>query len=275
MAIPSWLDPSTEIKTPTKPEWFDKLTRPYSDAVFYLWAMSALNEAANKLGYPPLIVNQLTEITANFSSETLHGEKWNANNWGGVKIYKPYVNSYKLEHGKSPSWFQSKGHEKSGDEAIVYYVGFDSVEQLAEFWLTRYVPFSYAEMTEEAAKKERYFKTAKAFWEERQETSTSHHWFYELCVSGYKGPVTQKNPTPSVNSLFEIKKRIKTMVCQLLLELTTDNSWGAKSTEKAKTYQQESNLALTDGSCSDELFEALVERYFSDSEFARKFGFKF
>jgi hypothetical protein len=237
MKIPSWLDPETEITNPAKPDWFESLLRPKADAIFYLWSICSLFEAAETITFPRLNINQAVEITANFAVETGHGQKWSSNNWGGVKINKPYVDSYKQKYERSPSWFQSAGHVNSGDESVVYYVGFDSISQFSEFWLERY--------------------------------------FYELCVSGYKGPITQKNPGPSVETLFNTKGRIQKMVTQLLLGVTPDGSWGLKTTEACKVFQNQNNLKNKTGEYTDEALSFLVGKYLVDSVFARNFGFCF
>ncbi len=272
MKIPSWLDPETEITNPAKPDWFESLLRPKADAIFYLWSICSLFEAAETITFPRLNINQAVEITANFAVETGHGQKWSSNNWGGVKINKPYVDSYKQKYERSPSWFQSEGHINSGDESVVYYVGFDSIPQFSEFWLERYVPAGY-KAEESNTKKTRYYKTAKAFWENIN--SPNQHWFYELSISGYKGPVTQKNPDPSVETLFDIKGRIQKMVTQLLLGVTPDGSWGPKTTEACRLLQNQNNLKNKTGQYTDEALSFLVEKYLTDAIFAKKFNFNF
>jgi Putative peptidoglycan binding domain len=272
MKIPSWLDINTEITNPTKPEWFQVIARPRADAVFYLWSICSLFEAAETITFPRLNINQAVEITANFAVETRHGQEWSANNWGGVKINKPYVDSYKQKCGRTPSWFQSQGHVNSGDESVVYYVGFDSIPQFSEFWLERYVTAGY-KAEESSTKKSRYYKTAKAFWENLN--SPNQHWFYELCISGYKGPVTQKNPDPSVKTLFDTKSRIQKMVTQLLLGVTPDSSWGPKTTEACRVFQNQNNLKNKTGEYTDETLDLLVSSYLTNASFARKFGFGF
>lgn len=272
MPIPSWLDPKTEITNPSKPDWFNSISRPKSDAAFYLWSICSIFEAAKTLTFPIPTIEQAIEITANFAVETGHGQKWSENNWGGVKINKPYVDSYKLKHGKSPHWFQTAGHVNSGDEATVYYVGFDSIPQFSEFWLERFVPAGY-KLEDSNPKKSRYYKTAKAFWE--RFVNPNQHWFYELCVSGYKGAVTQKTPAPSVETLFNVKSRVRTVTTQLLIGVTPDGSWGPKSTAACKAFQVENGLSLDSGECTNQTLHVLVSKYLTNADFARKFGFEF
>jgi hypothetical protein len=266
--LPSWLDPNTQVKTPSKPQWFDTLTRPYSDAVFYLWNIIAFFEAAEKLGGRTLSINQAIEIAANSAVETLHGEKWNEFNWGGVKVNKNYVNAYKALHDNvSPRWFSAAGHVNSGDQEVVYYVAFDSIEQYCEYWLTKFVLFSSVDFTG------LYSKTAKAFWENYPQKDK--HWFYELCVSGYKGAVTQKNPTPSVDTFFNVEARIRIFVTQLLLGVKTDGDFGPKSKQACLLFQQQAGLQTATGEITDEAIAALVMKYRTDGDFMSKFKFRF
>lgn len=271
--LPTWLDPSKELKDIEKPEWFSKLSRPQADAVFYLWVIDAFYNAGKSEGFPEISADQLTEIAANAAVETGHGQKWNGNNWGGVKINKPYVTSYFTQHQTNPCWFQSKGHVSGGDEEIVYYIGFESVQDFAAFWLNRFVPFSYRDEEQiEEKKRSRYYKTAKAFWENFEEPTK--HWFYELCVSGYKGEVTKKDPQPSVATLFSCKSRIKTMVSQLILGLTTDGVWGTKSKNACLEFQKNKGLQET-GELNYETYNAIINSYFTLSEYSKRLNLKF
>lgn len=271
--IPTWLDPSKELKDIEKPEWFLKLSRPHADAVFYLWVIDAFHNAIKSNGLREVNAEQLIEIAANAAVETGHGQKWNGNNWGGVKISKPYVTSYFAKHQTNPFWFQSKGHVSGGDSEIVYYIGFDSAQKFAEFWLDRFVPSSYHEEDHSEEKnRSRYYKTAKAFWEENKELDK--HWFYELCVSGYKGEVTKKNPIPSVETLFSCKSRVKTMVSQLILGLVPDGIWGTKSKETCLKFQKDKNLQPT-GELNFETFEKILNSYFTLSEYSKHLNLKF
>lgn len=270
--LPSWLDPTKEITNSSKPKWFTDLERPKQDAVFYLWVVDSFFHAAKENGFmiPP---DKLIEIAANAAVETGHGQKWNGNNWGGVKISKPYVDSYKIKYGNSPSWFRSKGHIAGGDDETVYYVHFESPQEYANYWLEKFVPmnFSDAEPTPES-KKSRYYKTSKAFWENL--TGDTEHWFYELCVSGYKGEVTKKNPAPSVETLFSCKSRIQIMVSQLILTLTPDGVWGTKSKQACKEFQKKYGITES-GELSKETIDKIINSYFTLAEYSKRLNLNF
>lgn len=272
--LPTWLDPSKEISNYKKPEWFTSLSRPKQDAVFYLWCFDSFSYAAKEKGLTiSLNANALAEITANAAVETGHGQKWSGNNWGGVKINKPFVTDYLNTHGESPKWFKDEGHVNGGDQPIVYYTYFETPQTYAKYWLEKFVPIDYyREEEKEDSKKSRYYKTAKAFWESNNPT----HWFYELCVSGYKGEVTKKNPGPSVDTLFSCKTRVMILVSQLLLEVTPDGEWGKLSKEACSKFQIRFNLSNKSGTLDPETFQVLVNSYFTLAEFSKSFtSFKF
>lgn len=272
--LPTWLDPNAEVTQHSKPSWFTAYQRPMFDAIFYLWCVDTFYHCATEQGYT-LSYNQLIEIAANAAVETGHGQKWSGNNWGGVKINRTYVSDYKEKHGTSPKWYKDAGHIASGDQSVVYYVYFESPQDYATYWLQKFVPIDYSkeEQTEET-KRTRYYKTAKAFWTNSTFTDKSQHWFYELCVSGYKGEVTKKDPGPSVDTLFNCKSRVKTMLSQLLLGLSPDNAWGNKSKEKCKEFQTAHGLSPS-GILTDETFIFILNDYFTLAEFSKFLNLKF
>lgn len=272
--LPTWLNPDFEVTLHLKPSWFTNYQRPMSDAIFYLWCIDTFFHCGIEQGYT-LSYNQLIEITANAAVETGHGQKWSGNNWGGVKISKPYVNSYLQQNGTSPKWFKDEGHVAGGDQPIVYYVYFNSPQEYAAYWLQKFVPIDYyKENQTEETKRSRYYKTAKSFWENNSSTEKLEHWFHELCVSGYKGEVTKKNPKPSVDTLFNCKERVKTMVSQLLLGLNPDNSWGNKSKEKCKEFQVKHGINAN-GVLTEETFVLILNDYFNLAEFSKFLNLKF
>lgn len=270
--IPSWLDSSKEITEVSKPKWFTDLNRPKQDAVFYLWVIDSFANSAKENGYS-ISPDKLIEIAANAAVETGHGQKWNGNNWGGVKISKPYVDNYKIKHGVSPKWFKSKGHVAGGDDETVYYVYFESPQEYANFWLEKFIPINYKEEEQiPENKKTRYYKTAKAFWENYQEKES--HWFYELCVSGYKGEVTKKTPAPSVETLFSCKSRIEIMVSQLILGLVPDGNWGPKSIKACMEFQNKFGM-IESGNLNFDTINQLIHSYFSLAEYSKNLKLNF
>jgi peptidoglycan hydrolase-like protein with peptidoglycan-binding domain len=271
--LPSWLDPLQEVTKINQPKWFLDLERPKRDAVFYLWVIDSFQAAAKENGYS-LNPEQLIEIAANAAVETGHGQKWNGNNWGGVKVNKKYVDDYKIKNGTSPKWFKSEGHVASGDEDIVYYVYFETPNEYATYWLNKFVPIDYKkeEFDTDSSKKSRYYKTAKAFWERYKEKNS--HWFYELCVSGYKGEVTKKTPEPSVDTLFKCKTRVEIMVSQLILLLSPDGNWGPKSKQACLEFQKKMNINPT-GELTYETINKLINSYFTLAEYSKALKLKF
>jgi len=270
--LPIWLDKTKEVTEYSKPRWFSSLTRPKQDAVFYLWCIDTFNATAIEKGLK-LTAKQLAEITGNAAVETGHGQDWKGNNWGGVKINKPYTVSYFNTTNDTPKWFKAEGHVAGGDAPIVYYIYFETPQKYAEYWLDKFVPYDYFKEDQiEENKKTRYYKTAKAFWNNFNDED--NHWFYELCVSGYKGDVTKKNPKPSVDTLFSCTARVKTMTSQLILETTPDGVWGLKSKEACIKFQVKFGIKPS-GELDDLTFQTLLNSYFTLAEYSKNLKFQF
>jgi hypothetical protein len=145
---------------------------------------------------------------------------WRGWNFGGWKVKQSWVETFKQKNqGKSPNWFRALGHVNSGDQPVVFYRGFNSPEEFYQEWVDKFVP-------KDAAKDNRYYKTGKTFW---NPNSKPEDWFLELCLAGYKGEVTQANPTKSFADFKQIVKRAKTLFVQDLIGLDADGDWGTKS----------------------------------------------
>jgi hypothetical protein len=160
------------------------------------------------------------------------------NNLGGWKINEGHVREWRNKGRKPediPRWFRDVGHVGSGDQPVVYYRVFSSVEKFFEEWLRRFVPRPGS-----VGGDHRYYKTGIEFW------NGKIGWFRELCLAGYKGPVTQGNPERSVRAFSEIAKRVAAMIVQDMLnkqtvvpglrKLEADGVWGEKSVEVAAKY---------------------------------------
>jgi hypothetical protein len=212
MTTPVWLDPATEIKNNDQPEGYKKLDDITKSIVFILTSYKALRKCSSYL-----TTEQIFWVIGNSIAETGWGRSWRGFNFGGWKINKDYADSYKKSKKRSAPWWQAAGHVASGDEPVVYYRGYIDPSHFYSEWLERFVP-SVPNLTVK-----RYNKTGQVFWEDRPE------WFRELCLAGYKGPVTQANPDKSVNDWENVVHTAQVRVAQYLLKVKVDGSWGAKS----------------------------------------------
>jgi hypothetical protein len=243
MTIPSWLDPTTEIKTNQQPEAYKKLDAISKSVVFILTSYKALRKCSRML-----TTEQIFWIIGNFVSETGWGKTWNGYNFGGWKINKSYADSYKKRNGVSAPWYQDKGHVASGDDPIVYYRGYVEPFYFYREWFERFVPSIPNQ------KDKRYNQTGKTFWE------PNPNWFKELCLAGYKGPVTQANPDKSIDSWEKIVSRCQVLVAQHLLGTKVDGSWGQKSSTACLAFQNGYNLNK-DGKPNFETLSLLIKQW--------------
>ena len=237
--LPGWLDPATEIKEPAQPEAYKALDNNKKAAKFITYCVGQL--LREELVYTP---GQAFEVVGNLIAETGWGRFWNGWNFGGWKCTESWARSYRLKHGVSAPWFRAKGHVNSGDQPVVYYRGFVSGAEFIKQWMGRFVPEQGSAPTAD-----RYYKTGLAFW-------TGGDWFRELCLSGYKGPVTQKNPDKSVEAHAAIVNRAKVIYAQWALGLTPDGVWG----DVSKSTAIDNGLALNQhtGFLTNAAFEDLV-----------------
>lgn len=218
--IPSWLDPATEIKNPDQPEWFVKLSDRDKAAQMSTLCVEFFIKQQG------MTSEQALEATANAISETGWFRHWRGNNMGGWKTNEPYVKEYKRIHGEQcPRWWRAPGHIASGDPPVVYYRGYDKVEDFLSAWVERFVPRGTS-----VPVTHRYYKTGKAFW------AGSPSWFKELCLAGYKGPVTQANPGGSIAAFAQIIERARKIVAQSILGVTPDAAWGPSSAKALQSF---------------------------------------
>jgi hypothetical protein len=219
MTIPSWLDPATEIKDSDQPEAYKKLDDITKSIVFILSSYKALRKCSSSL-----TTEQIFLVIGNSIAETGWGGSWKGYNFGGWKINKDYADNYKRFKKRSAPWWQAAGHIASGDAPVVYYRGYTDPSHFYSEWLERFVPsIPNLVMT-------RYNKAGEKFWQDSPE------WFKELCLAGYKGPVTQANPDNSVIDWEIIIRTAQVRVTQYLLGVKVDGSWGSKSQAAYDAY---------------------------------------
>lgn len=242
--IPSWLDPNTEIKDANINKKFILLPKKDKAIAFVLYNFKILHEL--NLG---LNAKQILCITSNSISEVGWEFKYKANNIGGHKITKNYVEEFKLKYNKSPLWWKSEGHINSGDDPIVYYRGYDSIKSFYIEWCEKFIPIT-------DNKKHRYYQAGEEFWFFTNENWKPENWFKEIIKAGYKGPITQKNPDKSIEAFKQINKRIGKIFCQYELGLDYDGEWGNKSINATKKFGNNSN-----GEFNYELFEKLFDNW--------------
>lgn len=239
--IPNWLNPEMEIKKLDKPEELKDLD-DYKKTTWYgLKVLKALYSS-----YPELTTTQALWILGNMIAETgWFKADFRGNNLGGWKITESYVKEYQKIYLKDPKWYQKEGHQASGDPPIVYYRAYDSIQEFCEAWVRRFVPQNCLDT------KHRYYKASVEFWKNQ-----SIDWFKELCLAGYKGPVTQLKPEGSINEFASICIRAKKILAQELLKVEPDGAWGNASKEACKKH-----FGIADGSLTDELFSRLIEEW--------------
>jgi phosphoglucomutase len=64
------------------------------------------------------------------------------------------------------------------------------------------------------------------------------------------------------------------MVSQLILGLTADGVWGTKSKNACLEFQKSKNLQLT-GELNNETYNAIINSYFTLSEYSKRLNLKF
>ncbi len=247
--IPSWLKAEDEIFEghDGKPEGWANMPNIQRSSLFVKLCFTALK----KLG---LSHWHAVEVLSNSCLETGWGEKFRAWNLGGWKTSASEAN-FQRAQGKKALWYRAPGNKapgatltdyKGGDPPWCYYRGFETLDQFFALWLVRFTPKPGT-----VNSSHRYFKTGNAFWSHKEE------WFYELCVSGYKGENTAKAPQGSVDTHKVIFKRCLIFLTQDALGVTSDGAWGPRSSKALKDAQRKLGLEPT-GLVSVELLERLL-----------------
>lgn len=241
VAPPSWLDPANEV-TKDSP----KLPK----GTFVVECMESLL----RLGCDP---KQAAGVTANSINESAWGQSYRANNLGGWKCTKAAAIAYALAHdGKGISWWQAPGNRapgatvgdlRGGDSPWCYYRAFSSIGEFLGEWLKHFVP-----RPEGPAPYKGYKRCGELFW--------SHgDWFLELCLVGYKGANTKKNPEPSVREHESLVKAslVRWAQSRLPSGLVVDGEWGPKSQAACTTFQIAKRIKPT-GKLDDATLKALA-----------------
>ena len=241
LPTPSWLDPQSEIVDPDQPPAFQRLNDVDKAITFILNSLKGILAATTSISFALAI-----EVIANSVGETGWGKSHRGRNFGGWKINKSDVDRAKASGGKCPPWWKALGHVLSGDAPVVYYRGFPSVDRFYVEWIERFVPRN-------AAPTHRYYKTGRVFWGVEQ-----GDWFRELCLAGYKGPVTEANPDNSVRNHKTIAQGVKTRLAQKFLGVTPDGVWGSKSREACLKFQAGRGISAT-GECDLATLELLIK----------------
>lgn len=244
--VPSWLDPANEVTTATdtKPAAWKAMSLGELRPAFVIACYIALRN----LGLTPW---QAVEVLGNAVVETGWGQFFRAWNLGGWKIRKADVDVLKAKRKKA-LWWRAPGNKapgatlqdyKGGDPPWCYYRGFESMEAFFAEWIPKFVP-------KPGTVTGRYKKTGEAFW-------AKGDWFRELCLAGYKGANTQKNPDGSVASHHQITDMALTFLCQKALGVKVDGAWGPKSEAACKAAEKAHGLPET-GKPSLSLLEVLT-----------------
>lgn len=221
---PFWLVPSMEVTGASEPA---KLPR----GPFVIRCIRALLN----LGCD---IDQALGVAANTMNETGWGRFYRAWNLGGWKITKGTSTN---SDGTPRQWWRALGNKSSGDPQTCFYRAFSSAEKYFEEWLKTFVP---------KAGTGRYAKCGQQFW-------AGEEWFDDLIAAGYKGAVTQRNPTPSIREHEQIIKTLVVIYCQHLLGVEPDGKWGQKSRNACSAYQLKNGLSLS-GTLNAETMDALL-----------------
>ena len=264
--VPLWLDPKKEIKQSGQPQVYEALDNEKKAVAFILLSFKALEESGN--GRFQMNAKQLLAVVGNSVSETGWGKTWKGWNFGGWKINPQVALEWKrMNNGECPLWWKAEGHVASGDQPVVYYRGFANPTDFYTRWMERFCPRT-------TDTKHRYYKCGKLFWEHdwtiTHETQGIVHsdlnieqWFRELCLAGYKGPVTEASPDASVAAFVSIVKRIMCVFCQHMLGLTPDGVWGPRSRILAQTWSHANGYTKETGDLTTDLFLALYDKWYS------------
>ena len=238
---PLWLDLKSEIpKEKLNPTGWDKLSEQEKAIKGTFISFKALLNCDSRLTN-----NQILEIVANSVVETGYYKNIPAFNFGGVKIKEAETKRLTALNGKCPLWWQKEGHIASGDEPMCYYKAYSSPEHFFKEWLETYVP-----KPSTVALTYRYQKCGDLFWKNLR-------WFHALIEAGYKGKVTKQNPNPSIETHETIVNKVRIMMTQKLLGLTSDGMWGKASTKAFSKFQKDNRL-LENGLLDEVGFNILV-----------------
>ena len=218
--IPSWLDPAMEVLHDPP-----KLAKP--DFIV------ACIDACVADGCD---VVQAIGVTANSCNETGYGQFFRGDNLGGWKITKDGAISYANAHnGQHPRWWRAPGNKapgatigdlKGGDPPWCYYRAFDSLASFFSEWLTHFVP-----KPGRTAPYGTYVHTGTLFW------LHDASWFREMCLAGYKGKNTQRNPMPSVVEWESMCRGISVHYAQSKLGVTSDGIVGPITRAACAAFQ--------------------------------------
>lgn len=262
--LPVWLDPRAELRRGEGLESFTFVgdggvgwwERASGDERMVAAILGCFRVCMGRVSSGEIDLERLFWVVGNVISEQgwFRNRMVLGNNLGGWKINQGHVREWKRMRAAgelknkpewdSPPWFRDEGHVASGDDPEVYYRVFGSVDEFFGEWLGRFVPKPGTVGIDH-----RYYKAGMEFWRGNP-TAGLNGWFRELCLAGYKGPVTQASPEKSVRNYWSIVRRLKVIVAQALLNLEyggnsgvsppkPDGSWGSKSKELAAKFIQE------------------------------------
>lgn len=235
---PSWLDSQNEVtsENDTRPETWRNQPSSRLQAIFVTECFIALK----KIG---LSNWQAIELVSNAVTETGWGKYFRAWNLGGWKIRQADI-AQARSAGRTLKWWRAPGNKapgatltdyKGGDPPWCYYRAFDSLEDFFKAWIVRFVP-----STNTTKPDHRYYKTGMAFWNRQPE------WFKELCLAGYKGSNTARNPSGSCAAHEDISDKSLLLLTQHFLGgLAVDGEWGMKSVTVCRLAQKKYGLPET------------------------------
>ena len=205
-------------------------------------------------------ITQAIEVCANTLNETGHGRYYRANNLGGWKITPGVGGKWWRAPGNRAPGATWAGHEgatvtnlKGGDPPWCYYRAFASFGEYFKQWLKLFVPKPGT-----VSQRHRYYKTGVAFWSE--DSAVFSTWFRELCLAGYKGARTKKNPEGSIAEHRQLVAMARTRFAQKKLGVVPDGAWGPKSRAKCEEFQRLNELQVN-GEITQEVLEKLAEHW--------------
>lgn len=172
-------------------------------------------------------VRQAAGVTANSINESGWGQMFRWWNLGGWKITRVYAVDYLKNAGLPAPYWVAPGNKapnatpsdpKGGDPPWCYYRCFGTQSEYLREWMAHFVP-----RPDEHAPYQGYRHCGEIFW------SGSPTWFKELCLVGYKGTNTKKDPSSAVAEHVSLVRGAIVRWAQGRLGVAVDGLWGGAS----------------------------------------------
>lgn len=148
------------------------------------------------------------EVAAHFAMETGYGSSFGGNNLGGWKVTQSWANAFQQRYGRPAAWWRAEGHIEGGDRPTTYYRAYPSIDAFLLDWIDQFIP---RPGTVDPSSK--YARCGQLAW-------SGGDWFAELLHQGYRGSVTQADPSSAIASQNTLVQRMRDMYAQYKLGRT-------------------------------------------------------